>query len=99
MQVFVFWFLKKPHSYWYAVFVNYLIYFFFAGNTSCPPEWRELSPMECYKIMTNPTDGLVWSTAQEYCGYSMSNLIVIPTEAIFTVIQGKKSQNVHFKSS
>eukprot|EP00105_Crassostrea_gigas_P039334 XP_019923482.1 PREDICTED: uncharacterized protein LOC105329838 isoform X2 [Crassostrea gigas] len=43
--------------------------------------------MECYKIMTNPTDGLVWSTAQEYCGYSMSNLIVIPTEAIFTVIQ------------
>ncbi|XP_034338569.2 C-type mannose receptor 2 isoform X2 [Magallana gigas] len=59
------------------------------GNTSCPPEWRELpvSPMECYKIMTNPTDGLIWSTAQEYCGYSMSNLIVIPTEAIFTMIQ------------
>lgn len=57
------------------------------GNTSCPPEWKELSPMECYKIMTNPTDGLIWSTAQEYCGYSISNLIVIPTEAIFTVIQ------------
>lgn len=66
---------------------------FSVGNTSCPPEWKELSPMECYKIMTNPTDGLIWSTAQEYCGYSISNLIVIPTEAIFTVIQGKKSQH------
>nr|XP_022345413.1 uncharacterized protein LOC111137971 isoform X2 [Crassostrea virginica] len=57
------------------------------GNTSCPPGWRELSPLNCFKIMKNPLDGLIWSKAQEYCGYSLSNLIVIPTEDIFTDVQ------------
>ncbi|XP_022345413.2 uncharacterized protein LOC111137971 isoform X2 [Crassostrea virginica] len=57
------------------------------GNTSCPPGWRELSPLKCFKIMKNPLDGLIWSKAQEYCGYSLSNLIVIPTEDIFTDVQ------------
>ncbi|XP_062610043.1 uncharacterized protein LOC134271849 [Saccostrea cucullata] len=57
------------------------------GNTSCPPDWKELSPLECYKIMTQPVDGLTWSNAQEYCGYSLSNLIILPTEDIFTAFQ------------
>ena len=70
-------------------------FFLYAGNTSCPPGWRELSPLKCFKIMENPLDGLIWSKAQEYCGYSLSNLIVIPTDDIFTDVQGMSIHHLH----
>lgn len=79
---------KKP---WVNSIYSWLIWSS-AENTSCPPDWRELSPSECYKIMANPGDGLTWSNAQEYCGYSLSNLIIIPTENVFTAFQGMNTQ-------
>lgn len=64
------------------------IHFETYDNTSCPPGWRDLStPHMCYTIMTSPTTGTSYALAQQYCGYSYSNLVTIDTTAKFDAVQ------------
>ncbi|XP_069113878.1 uncharacterized protein [Argopecten irradians] len=54
----------------------------------CPPGWIDMStPDNCYTLMTQPAVGASYTSAQQYCGYSQSNLVKLDSNQLVAAIQ------------
>ncbi|XP_033755602.1 uncharacterized protein LOC117338375 [Pecten maximus] len=57
-------------------------------ENACPPGWTNLSTSYyCYSMMTLPVGGTSYTLAQQYCGYSQSNLVKMDSTQLFNAVQ------------